>query len=566
MAQEDFKLSSRDSKTTLDGTEQVHVITSGKSWRMLLTTLITKATSYLNLGDTADTTYVNKDGFVPMVGYDASLPAPLTGEPNGLILTKIPAFTDIVQGNAILKGGVIKVTGANLDYIAWGTSYIINNEHYTTPIFDTVTLSNGDATHGRIDVFIIRMTGTTPSIVVLEGTPSASPVKPVPNLLTEVEISFSTVLALATSDPVVVTELIYDENTGEPGEWANTVLMAGGDLADTTLPYQGTLCVSLPAVTSGIITWANAALLTFDSGQSLNFAMKVPSVFPNPGSIQVKLINSVSSDYWLLTLTPRNLRDYGYVTSDVAWQVVTIKLAELTASNPLATQYDTLEMTFKNTSITYLDWLNTQGGQVQPPQAWVEEAPNDGSSYVRNSEAWQVAAGGGDAQTANPLSQFAPTTSAQLASVLSDETGTGLVVFNDSPVINTAISGTAVLDEDTMSSNSATQIATQQSIKAYVDAEVAENLNVVGSIGAATLALDFDAYEGWDAILSEALTLSITNPQFKVVTVDLTGNFGITYPASSTVVGDTYDGTVRNTLTIHWTDASNILIIVTNWT
>ena len=39
-----------------------------------------------------------------------------------------------------------------------------------------------------------------------------------------------------------------------------------------------------------------------------------------------------------------------------------------------------------------------------------------------------------------------------------------------SPVLNTGVSGTAVLDEDTMASNSATQLATQQSIKAYVDA------------------------------------------------------------------------------------------------
>ena len=38
-----------------------------------------------------------------------------------------------------------------------------------------------------------------------------------------------------------------------------------------------------------------------------------------------------------------------------------------------------------------------------------------------------------------------------------------------SPVLNTGVSGTAVLDEDDMSSNSATQLATQQSIKAYVD-------------------------------------------------------------------------------------------------
>ena len=38
-----------------------------------------------------------------------------------------------------------------------------------------------------------------------------------------------------------------------------------------------------------------------------------------------------------------------------------------------------------------------------------------------------------------------------------------------SAVLNTGVSGTAVLDEDNMASDSATQLATQQSIKAYVD-------------------------------------------------------------------------------------------------
>ncbi len=48
-----------------------------------------------------------------------------------------------------------------------------------------------------------------------------------------------------------------------------------------------------------------------------------------------------------------------------------------------------------------------------------------------------------------------------------------------SAVLNTGVSGTAVLDEDNMASNSATQLATQQSIKAYVDATVAATNEVV---------------------------------------------------------------------------------------
>ena len=51
-------------------------------------------------------------------------------------------------------------------------------------------------------------------------------------------------------------------------------------------------------------------------------------------------------------------------------------------------------------------------------------------------------AGGGDALVANPLSQFAATTSAQLLGVLSDETGTGAAVFATSPTLVTPALGT----------------------------------------------------------------------------------------------------------------------------
>lgn len=50
--------------------------------------------------------------------------------------------------------------------------------------------------------------------------------------------------------------------------------------------------------------------------------------------------------------------------------------------------------------------------------------------------------GGGNAQTADPLSQFAATTSAQLAGVISDETGSGALVFANSPTLVTPALGT----------------------------------------------------------------------------------------------------------------------------
>ena len=68
-----------------------------------------------------------------------------------------------------------------------------------------------------------------------------------------------------------------------------------------------------------------------------------------------------------------------------------------------------------------------------------------------------------------------------------------------SPVLNTAISGTAFLDEDNMASNSATKVASQQSIKAYVDSQVtAQDLDFQADTGG-VLSIDLD---------SETLTLT----------------------------------------------------------
>jgi len=79
-----------------------------------------------------------------------------------------------------------------------------------------------------------------------------------------------------------------------------------------------------------------------------------------------------------------------------------------------------------------------------------------------------------------------------------------------SPVLNTGVSGSAVLDDDTLGggSSSNTKVATQQSIKAYVDAQVtAQDLDITD--GSATIAIDLDnevltitSGEGIDATVS----------------------------------------------------------------
>ena len=73
----------------------------------------------------------------------------------------------------------------------------------------------------------------------------------------------------------------------------------------------------------------------------------------------------------------------------------------------------------------------------------VYDTTNGGVYKGDGSTAGGVVVGGGDALTSNPLSQFASTTSSQLAGVISDEVGSGALVFNNSPNLITPILGSA---------------------------------------------------------------------------------------------------------------------------
>ena len=73
------------------------------------------------------------------------------------------------------------------------------------------------------------------------------------------------------------------------------------------------------------------------------------------------------------------------------------------------------------------------------------QASNSGKFLTTNGTniSWGTISGGGDALVANPLSQFAATTSLQLAGVISDETGTGALVFANTPTLVTPVLGVA---------------------------------------------------------------------------------------------------------------------------
>ena len=119
--------------------------------------------------------------------------------------------------------------------------------------------------------------------------------------------------------------------------------------------------------------------------------------------------------------------------------------------------------------------------------------------------------GSGDAKTANPLSQFAATTSAQLAGVISNETGSGLLVFNDSPTLitpalGTPASGVATNLTGTAASLTSGNVTTNANLTGHVTSS--GNAAVLGSFTSAQLkaALTNETGSG-AAVFAESPTL-----------------------------------------------------------
>ena len=77
-------------------------------------------------------------------------------------------------------------------------------------------------------------------------------------------------------------------------------------------------------------------------------------------------------------------------------------------------------------SLTNLNADNISSGTVAA--ARLGSGSSITTKYLRGDNTWQTISGGGDALTSGTLAQFAATTSAQLVGVLSDESGTGVIL------------------------------------------------------------------------------------------------------------------------------------------
>tara|TARA_B110000285_G_scaffold146249_1_gene163253 strand:- start:728 stop:1657 length:930 start_codon:yes stop_codon:yes gene_type:complete len=113
-----------------------------------------------------------------------------------------------------------------------------------------------------------------------------------------------------------------------------------------------------------------------------------------------------------------------------------------------------------------------------------------------------------------------------------------------SSVLDTGVSGTAFLDEDNMASDSATKLASQQSIKAYVDNQIDTDMDLVfaGDSGSGQITMD-----------SETITFSggtniSTAASGNTVTMNLSSNV-VRDDATQTLTNKTFTSPVISAMT-----------------
>ena len=174
----------------------------------------------------------NPDGNVPIpVPFSVFKAAVLDGQVDPVEL----------YGGSLQYGSVTWLVG--LQFVVSKCGYIIDGISYTSDE-TVITLDAADATHPRIDVIYVDTGGLAGKIT---GTPAADPAKPEVDPLTQLELTFITVAALATTPEATNASPLYLEDAGSPSEWDATESTSAAriDLDNTEFPYSGTKCIKL---------------------------------------------------------------------------------------------------------------------------------------------------------------------------------------------------------------------------------------------------------------------------------------------------------------------------------
>lgn len=259
------------------------------------------------------------------------------------------------------------LNGLAVSYLS-GLTFDVSPGDFTLGCFNfhsnggQVTGTAAHATLSRIDVVLVDTLG---AVSILAGTPAADPSKPQIDPSYQLELTFYTVAALATTPTGVSSVNIYLNNapewTATQNNWTASV---AADFNSTVNPFEGTKHILI----SNTGTVGPNAELKFVNGSALNigdytvlkFYIKPVSNFTVIQGIALRLGNGTA---FVSPLVPVRNGDFGFSRTSNTWQLINIPIS---AFNVTGTQFDRLYIyPISSAKNFYLDVIQLQAGITQ---------------------------------------------------------------------------------------------------------------------------------------------------------------------------------------------------------
>lgn len=380
-----------------------------------------------NLSDLANAATARTNLGVDAAGTDNSTNVTLAGSYDYLSLSgqeitlgQIDLATDVVIASEA-QGDILYRGAAGWERLGFGTSgqVLTTNGTGANPSWETPS-GSGDMLAATYDAAAIaeQLVGLT-AIQTLTNKTLTSPVLTTPNLGTP-------------------SALTLTNATGLPASGVGSGTFADARIAESNVT-QHEAAIDHDALTNFVanehIDWTTAtanlaATVTYGSNQIVSVVTNAgdPTGVVTPGFAGQACRDTTNGImYWAMGATSADWKAGGLdQIAGTSAQLIVYNGSGVPAAVSMSG-----DVTISNSGVTTI-------GAAAVDIAMINATGTPGSgNYLRGDGTWAAPAGSGDALTTDPLSQFAATTSAELAGVISDETGTGALVFASSPTLVT---------------------------------------------------------------------------------------------------------------------------------